>query len=198
MLQKRFSELSVALKDLVVTSDITLSTDEGLRMARQLIGESTGITYVVGNGGSAGIASHFSNDLLKAIGIRSTTLSDASHVTCLGNDLGYENVYSHQLNILLKPVDVLVAISSSGQSENILKAVQGAKSIGCKVITLSGFLEDNPLRYLGDLNFYIEKSDYGLVEMAHFFILHTLIDLWKPLNDQAKCEKMEQTFEYAP
>lgn len=198
MFQKRFGELTSALEEAIVTSDANLSIDQGLKKACSIIKNSPGVTYVIGNGGSAGIASHFSNDLLKAIGIRSTTLSDSNHITCLANDLGYEHAYSHQLKILMKPVDVLVAISSSGQSENILKAAQSAKKIGARVITLSGFLDDNPLKELGDLNFYIEKSDYGLVEMSHFIILHSVIDLWKNFKELSGTELLEQTLEFAP
>jgi len=137
-----------------------------------------GIVYVIGNGGSAGIASHFSNDLMKACGIPSQTLYDSNLMTCLSNDIGYENVFSYPLQKLLKPQDLLVAISSSGKSPNILKAAEVALTRSAPLVTLSGFSSENPLRSMGELNFWIGRMDYGLVEAAHFFLLHTVIDLW--------------------
>lgn len=138
-----------------------------------------GICYVVGNGGSAGIASHIANDCLKALGLRALTLTDSNLVTCIGNDLGYENIYSAPLDILMKPEDILIAISSSGQSKNIIKAARVAQAKGAQIITLSGFLENNPLRLLGNLNIWLDSDEYGLIEVGHFFILHTIIDRYK-------------------
>jgi D-sedoheptulose 7-phosphate isomerase len=147
-----------------------------------LIQATKGIVYVIGNGGSAGIASHFANDLLKALHIPSQTLYDSNLMTCLSNDLGYEHVFSFPLEKLLKPNDLLVVISSSGKSPNILNATRVAIQRNVPLITLSGFLASNPLRSQGSLNFWIDRSDYGLVESAHFVILHSLIDLWKFLT----------------
>lgn len=135
-----------------------------------------GIVYVVGNGGSAGIASHFHTDLVKALQIPSQTLYDPNLVTCLSNDYGYEHVFSSTLKLMLTARDMLVAISSSGQSANILNAVHIAKEKGASIFTLSGFKNDNPLRSMGHLNCYLNCSEYGLVEMGHFFLLHTIID----------------------
>lgn len=188
MLLERFNALQIAIKQLQVTARTPISIDQGLLDTCRFISNMKGIVYVIGNGGSAGIASHFANDLLKALSIPAATLVDSNVLTCLANDLGYEHIYAHALKIMMKPEDVLVAISSSGQSENILKAVKVAKNIQAPVITLSGFLEDNPLRGMGNVNFFIDKSDYGLVEMGHFFILHTLIDLWKPLLKKLNVE----------
>lgn len=137
-----------------------------------------GTVYVVGNGGSAGIASHFSTDLIKSMKIPSQTLYDSNLLTCLGNDYGYEEVFSYPLEKLLKKEDLLVAISSSGKSQNILNAAKVAIEKGSSLITLSGFEESNPLKSLGQLNFWIPKKDYGLVETAHFFLLHTIVDCW--------------------
>lgn len=179
MFQKRFHDLSSVIASCSYTDrKELLEEDEALRLAFKLISETKGIVYVIGNGGSAGIASHFSTDLLKTLHIPSQTLYDSNLLTCLSNDLGYENVFSHPLKKLLKPSDLLVAISSSGKSLNIINAVQEALIQRTPVITLSGFLEENPLRQMGHLNFWIDRCDYGLVEMAHFFLLHTLVDLW--------------------
>jgi D-sedoheptulose 7-phosphate isomerase len=150
--------------------------------------KSSKMTYVIGNGGSAGIASHFCIDLLKALKLPAAVLTDASVMTCMANDFGYDKVFSEQLNILIKESDLLVAISSSGNSANIINAVKVARSKGGKVITMSGFSQDNHLRQLGDINFWLPANDYGLVEMGHFFLLHTIVDLWhkKPLERLAE------------
>ncbi len=140
--------------------------------------ERDGIVYFIGNGGSAGIASHFSNDLMKALKIPSQTLFDSNLMTCLSNDIGYENVFSYPLERLLKSNDLLIAISSSGKSPNILNGAQVALHKKVPLMTFTGFLGDNPLRTLGALNFWINRKDYGLVETAHFFLLHTIVDLW--------------------
>jgi D-sedoheptulose 7-phosphate isomerase len=72
--------------------------------------------------------------------------------------------------------DILVAISSSGKSENIIKGVNSAKSKECSVITLSGFKEDNPLSAAGDFNFYVPAQEYGPVEVIHHSICHCILD----------------------
>lgn len=131
----------------------------------------------VGNGGSAAIASHMATDYLKNGKLRATALNDSALLTCLSNDLGYENVFSTQIGMLARGDDIVVAISSSGRSANILNAVNAARACGCRVVTLSGFAADNPLRTLGDYNVYIESSEYGFVEIGHLTIIHAIIDI---------------------
>ena len=94
----------------------------------------------------------------------------------MANDYGYENVFSNIIKHTLKPKDVLIAISSSGQSENIIAAVKAAKNNDSIVITFSGFKQDNKLRTSGDINFWSNSDDYGIVEIAHQFILHNIAD----------------------
>ena len=182
MFSKRFSDLNAAIASCVYSDqERVLLEDDALQSFYRMMAETVakqGIIYVIGNGGSAGIASHFSNDLMKALQIPSQTLYDSNLMTCLANDIGYENVFSYPLERLIKSNDLLVAISSSGQSPNILKAVDAAQATSAEVITLSGFKADNSLRKQGNLNFWIDRCDYGLVETAHFFLLHTVIDLW--------------------
>jgi D-sedoheptulose 7-phosphate isomerase len=137
----------------------------------------------IGNGGSAGIASHMAIDYSKNGNIRSQAVNDSSALTCLGNDLGYENVFSKQIELHARPDDLLVAISSSGNSENILNGVDQARVSDCKVITLSGFGEDNRLRGRGDINFYVPSQEYGFVEITHLALCHAVVDLamgWQP------------------
>jgi len=131
----------------------------------------------VGNGGSAGIASHLAIDFSKNGGLRSLAFNDASALTCLGNDLGYENVFAKQLDFHARPGDLLIAISSSGRSPNILNAVKAARTHDCKVVTFSGFTEGNDLRKTGDVNFYVKSHEYGFVEVAHLALCHAVLDI---------------------
>ena len=126
----------------------------------------------IGNGGSMGIATHMAVDFSKNGGLRATAFGDGAMLTCLGNDLGYENVFASQIEWHGRAGDVLIAISSSGKSPNILNGVKVARSRGCKIVTFSGFRDDNPLRKSGDVNFYVRAMQYGFVEVAHQAILH--------------------------
>ena len=132
--------------------------------------------YVIGNGGSAAVAGHLVNDLVKVGHVRAFTLHDSSLLTCLAHDYGWDNVYAQALSQMALPGDVLIAISSSGRSMNIRNAAAQLWGKGGTVITLSGFDAANPLRALGDLNVWVDSADYGLVEVGHQFILHHLSD----------------------
>ena len=131
----------------------------------------------IGNGGSAGTASHLAIDCTKNANLRSLAFNDAASLTCLGNDLGYDSVFSKQIEMQGRDGDLLIAISASGTSPNILKAVDAAKKMGITVFTLSGFKPDNPLRASGDLNAYIPSDQYGLVEVLHFAVLQAVFDI---------------------
>ena len=132
--------------------------------------------YVVGNGGSAGVASHVVNDFVNIGKLKAHSFHDISLLTCMANDYGYKNVYSEPLRTMIKSDDILIAISSSGESENILNAADIAKKNGAYVITFSGFKPDNCLREKGDINIYLSSDDYGFVEYGHAFILHNITD----------------------
>lgn len=139
--------------------------------------------FFVGNGGSAGICSHMATDYSKNGGMRASALNDGAVLTCLGNDYGYEHVFEKQIEWHAQAGDVVVAISSSGQSANILNAAKAARERDCVVYTLSGFKADNPLRRLGDLNTYLANSEYGFVEVGHLALLHGVLDIqmgWQP------------------
>lgn len=144
------------------------------------LGDRGGRLYLVGNGGSAGVVSHAVTDFLKFSGLRAMTLHDPSLLTCMANDYGYESAFARVLQTLASPGDVLVAVSSSGQSLNIRNAAEQMWSMGGKTITLSGFRCDNPLRALGDVNVWLDSSDYGMVEIGHQFVLHNLADRTRP------------------
>ncbi len=133
--------------------------------------------YIVGNGGSAAIASHAVTDFANMAKISAFTLHDSSLLTCMTNDYGYEVAFARMLSLHAGEGDVLVAISSSGKSPNICNAVESFRRAGGgKVLTLSGFKSDNALRQLGDINVWLDSSDYGIVEIGHQFVLHNLSD----------------------
>ncbi|MBI5100340.1 MAG: SIS domain-containing protein [Nitrospirae bacterium] len=130
----------------------------------------------IGNGGSAAISSHMSVDFWKNGGMRAVAFNDSSLLTCLGNDYGYRHVFEKPVEMFADGGDILIAISSSGRSENILLGVAAARKKGCAVITLSGFDRDNPLSSMGDINFYVPSSAYGPVEVLHHSICHCILD----------------------
>ena len=131
---------------------------------------------VVGNGGSAAMASHVAVDFTKAAKIRAVNFNEADLLTCLANDFGYENWVSKALEFYADQGDLVILISSSGKSQNILNGAKKAKEMGLIVITVSGFLPDNPLRELGNLNLWVDSTEYNIVEMTHHVWLVAIID----------------------
>ena len=131
----------------------------------------------IGNGGSAGIAGHLAIDFSKNGNLRALAFNDPMALTCVGNDLGYHNVFARQIEIHARPGDLLVAISSSGQSPNILAAIAAARARDCRIATYSGFSPDNELRRSGDMNFYVRADEYGFVEISHLALCHAVLDL---------------------
>ena len=131
---------------------------------------------IVGNGGSAAIASHVAVDLTKAAGIRAVNFNEADLLTCLSNDYGYEHWVEKALEFWADRGDLVIIISSSGRSENLLNGAKCAKNLGLGLITLSGFDEDNPLRALGDLNFWVDSPEYNILETTHQTWLLAAVD----------------------
>jgi len=174
-----------ALSDYLVQATVTSASGAPLEMA-EAINQIMALAWrthaagnkliFVGNGGSSSIASHMATDYSKNGDVRAMALNDTAMLTCLGNDLGYERVFAKQIELYARADDLVIAISSSGRSANILNAVNAARSAKCAVMTLSGFTADNPLRRLGDINFYIASDRYGFVEIGHLTICHAILD----------------------
>ena len=131
---------------------------------------------VVGNGGSAAMASHVSVDFVKAAGIRAINFNEADLLTCFANDYGYEHWVEKAFEAYADKGDLVILISSSGKSMNIINGAVKAKNMGLSVITFTGFLSDNPLRKLGDLNLWVDSIEYNIVEMTHHVWLVAIID----------------------
>ncbi len=158
---------------------LVLSLDEGARRASDLIRSLRSFSskaLLVGNGGSAAIAAHLHNDLCKAVGVRAMVCTEPPLLTAFSNDDGYRTAFEQTLELWADAGDLLVAISSSGSSENILRAVRVALERRCTVLTMSGFREDNTLRRLGHLNFWVPSEEYGYVETTHAALAHFLTD----------------------
>ncbi len=175
---RRLSELLSALSfrdvaggELVLAEAFNRWRDYAVRVR-----ESRRVCYFIGNGASASIASHFSADLAKNGHVHTQVFSDPAQVTAVSNDCGYEQVFATPLNHIANPGDLLIAISSSGRSPNILRAVEAARGLGMSVVTLSSMHDRNPLRAAGDLNAYVPATEYGHAETCHAAVLHYWMD----------------------
>ena len=156
-----------------------LSLDEGMTAAIDLVTslKGGGKAMVIGNGGSAAIASHLHNDLCKAVRVRAMVFNEQPLLTALANDDGYHTVFQTPLQLWADKGDLLIAVSSSGESDNIIRAAALAADKGCRVLTFTGFKPANRLRAMGDVNIYVPSLEYGYVEMAHSVIAHCMTDL---------------------
>lgn len=132
--------------------------------------------HLVGNGASAAMASHYAADITKNCGIRANVFTDCALITALGNDNGFENAYAVALDRYALEGDLLVAVSSSGNSPNIVNACREARRLGVEVVTVSGKKPDNAIRALGTLNFYVPAESFSLAESCHAAILHHWTD----------------------
>tara|TARA_S200000501_G_C20849344_1_gene755039 strand:+ start:2201 stop:2776 length:576 start_codon:yes stop_codon:yes gene_type:complete len=139
---------------------------------------NSGKIIIVGNGGSAAISSHFSVDLTKNAKIRSINFNESDLITCFSNDYGFENWISEALKFYADKNDLLILISSSGKSQNMLNAADTAKNMNLNyVVTFTGFEQENPLSKKGHLNFWVNSSAYNFIENIHQVWLLSLVDL---------------------
>jgi len=146
-----------------------------IAQAVQMVKETKRI-FFIGNGGSNSICSHMMEDYMKAGGKKTFAFSDPPLITCFANDYGYENAFQKWIEFNFEKGDMLIAISSSGESKNIINAAYQAKKLGGKIISLSGFSADNSLSKTGDINFVTPTRNYGIVECFHQVILHIILD----------------------
>ena len=130
-----------------------------------------------GNGASASIASHARVDFTKQGRVQAIDFNEANLITCFANDFGFENFIAKGVEYYANPGDGLVLISVSGQSPNVVKAAQYAKSRGLKVVSFTGSAPDNPLRQLSDIDFWLDSRAYNIVECVHMVWLMTVVDM---------------------
>ncbi len=146
--------------------------------------------YIIGNGGSSATASHMVNDLGAGLRRRDivnfdvVSLGDNSPVvTAIANDIGYENIFFMQMKGLINPSDIVIAISCSGDSPNIIKAADYAQDLGCKIIGVTGF-NGGYLKAISDISFHVDvpKNEYGLVEDTHMILDHIIYSYYIQKN----------------
>ncbi len=180
--EKYFEELKTLMNAINATGKDSEKIEVfcGIEKAAEIIlstADSNGKVIFIGNGASAAFSSHMATDFWKNGGIKATAFNDSSLLTCIGNDYGFECLFEKPLEVFADNRDLLIAISSSGKSENIIRGAKVAISKGCNLITLSGFNSENPLSKMGKINFYVGSSSYGPVEILHQAILHCLLDV---------------------
>lgn len=181
-LQKMLKKVEITDRD-----GLEYSVNQGLNLLLEQTKElqkQKGKIFFSGNGASAMMASHMALDFTKNGKIVSQSFNDSAFLTAISNDLEYEQVFSLPLESYASDRDLFVAISSSGQSKNIIYALEKSREIGIKTITFTGKSEENKSRRLGDLNFYVREDSYGLIESSHQVLLHFwldqfMINLWR-------------------
>jgi D-sedoheptulose 7-phosphate isomerase len=181
------SEASAGLNRLTVTTSAgeTIPVGEGFARWVSLTREADRRArhiYFIGNGASAMMASHFAADACKNAGLSAMAFNDAALLTATANDVAFEEVFALPLQRIARAGDLLTAISSSGNSPNILRALDTARSMSMTIVTLTGMCADNQARTKGDLNFYVPLERYGWVECAHQLVLHYWLDQYLNLH----------------
>lgn len=138
--------------------------------------------YSCGNGGSMSDAMHFAEELTgryrdNRVGLSATAISDPGHISCVANDFGYDQIFSRYLQARGRPGDCLLAISTSGQSQNVIKAAEYAKQHGIAVISLTG-ASGSMLGQLATVDLSAGESRYAdRIQEVHIKIIHVLIEL---------------------
>lgn len=170
-------------KTIVTTSNgEELEISDGLKLwakkAKDIKNNTKGLMFFCGNGASATMAEHMSHDWFQNGLVNTYTVSETSHLTAISNDVSYEDVFAYRINRICSERDMLVTISSSGNSPNVVKAITTAKEKGTYVVTVSGKSPDNKSRVNGDLNFYVPLQTYGMVESAHAVLIHAALDCY--------------------
>ena len=169
--------------DSEVISDIVNALEQTIKNKSRI--------YIIGNGGSSATASHMVNDLGAGLRRRDivnfdvVSLGDNSPVvTAIANDIGYENIFFMQMKGLINPSDIVIAISCSGDSPNIIKAVDYAQDLGCKIIGVTGF-NGGYLKAMSDISFHVDapKNEYGLVEDTHMILDHIIYSYYNQKNN---------------
>lgn len=169
------SDFVKILEEFFNSSENKLYLDKAFRVLKNTKNTQS-LIFLIGNGGSSAIAEHMAIDLTKNARLRAMAFSGSPMLTTFSNDFGYERVFQKAIESFANKSDILIAISSSGSSKNILNACKAAKKKRMKIITFSGFNKDNPLRREGDINFWVDSKAFGYVEIIHNLLLHYIND----------------------
>ncbi len=180
-IEAAFREAEESLKALIANKEAHQAMVSATKLFTDCF-RARGHVYSCGNGGSMCDAMHFAEELSgryrenrPALG--AIAMSDPTHMTCVGNDYGFDFVFSRFVEAHGRPGDVLVGISTSGKSANVIKAVEAAKAIGMKVVVLTG-KKDSLLGKLADVDICTPAGRYAdRVQECHIKVIHTLIEL---------------------
>ena len=175
--EKYFKNYNKSIYDLLIDLDTSLidrSVELILKCKR-----NKGKVFIVGNGGSSSIASHVSVDFAKVANVPSNTFNNANLITCFANDYGHENWIKEAIKAYTQKNDILILISSSGNSKNIINAAKYCNENNIPLITFSGFDKENNLAKLGNINIHINSKNYNYIEMSHHIILVSIVDIFK-------------------
>ena len=174
--EKYFKNYNKSIYDLLINLDTSLidrSVELILKCKR-----NNGKVFIVGNGGSSSIASHVSVDFAKVANVPSDTFNNANLITCFANDFGHDNWIKEAVKAYMQQNDILILISSSGNSINIINAAKYCNENNIPLITFSGFDKENYLAKLGDINIHINSNNYNYIEMSHHIILVSIVDIF--------------------
>tara|TARA_B100001057_G_scaffold496374_1_gene597694 strand:+ start:469 stop:996 length:528 start_codon:yes stop_codon:yes gene_type:complete len=159
-----------------ILSDIEISNFIKLEKLLKSYKNKKNRVFIFGNGGSSSISSHVATDLTKICKIKALSLSDHNLITCFANDYGFENWIMESVKSFVNKEDLVILISSSGQSKNVINAAKFCKRNKIKLVTFTGFNKNNKLRKLGVLNFWVNSKRYNFVENIHQTWLLSIVD----------------------
>jgi D-sedoheptulose 7-phosphate isomerase len=173
--------ITSGLRDMIVTdaTEAVVPAQEGFARwvsMTHAVQQRDGQLFIVGNGGSAAMASHMVTDAIAIGHLRANALNDATMLTATANDLSFDQTFALQLECLARAGDLVIAVSQSGNSSNIVRAVETCRPRQIRTVTLSAMRPDNRCRAAGDLNFYVPLGRYGLAQSAHQIVLHYWFD----------------------
>lgn len=172
---KFFKDYYEKYQQLIINEDLEQKLIEFESLATNIQGKGAKIVFA-GNGASASISSHGAVDFSKQGKVRAITFNEPNLITCLSNDYGYENWVAEALKLYADKEDLVVLISVSGESKNLIKGAQQAKALGLKVVTFTGRYKNNMLGQLGDINFWVDSHAYNIVECIHMIWITSVID----------------------
>ena len=175
--EKYFKNYNKSIYDLLIDLDTSL-IDRSVKLILKCK-RNNGKVFIVGNGGSSSIASHVSVDFAKVANVPSNTFNNANLITCFANDYGHENWVKEAIKAYTQKNDILILISSSGNSKNIINAAKYCNENNIPLITFSGFDKENNLAKLGNINIHINSKNYNYIEMSHHIILVSIVDIFK-------------------
>jgi D-sedoheptulose 7-phosphate isomerase len=173
-MKKFYKEIFDQINDLLKVTDYDAL--EKITKSLILANSKNKKVIIFGNGGSAAISSHVSVDLTKNARIRCINFNEADLLTCFSNDFGYEKVFSKSIEFYADKGDVVIIISASGRSKNLLEAAKICKKKRIFLCTLTGFSKSNPLKKMGNINMWVNSKAYNIIENIHQIWLLSIVD----------------------